>query len=325
MLHQWLQAADQTGNLVLIVLFDFRKAFDLLDHNQLILKLKSLDLSPQIANWIIDFLINRKQRVKLNNGCFSDWSNVRSGVPQGTKLGPWLYILMINDLTTPTTTSCESMWKYVDDTTLSETISKKDQSRIQESVDAVQAWAISNMAELNEEKCKELRIDFSREPTENTSLHPIFINHNEIEVVSYAKTLGLTVSNDFKWKMHIDNIISKASKRLHLITQLKRAQVPVKDLIQIYCACIRSTLEYASPVFHNSLPQYPISDIERIQRRCLRRIFPESSYEEALELANLETLRNRREAACKKLFLQAIMCQHNQHMNVKEYGPLHNT
>ena len=87
--------------------------------------------------------------------------------------------------------------------------------------------------------------------------------------------------------MHIDNIISKASKRLHLITQLKRAQVPVKDLIQIYFACIRSTLEYASPVFHNSLPQYLSSDIERIQRRCPRTIFPESSYEEALELANL--------------------------------------
>ena len=154
MLHQWLQAADQTGNLVRIVLFDFRKAFDMLDHNQLILKLKSLDLSRQIANCIIDFLINRKQRVKLNNGCFSVWSNDRSGVPQGTKLGPWLYILMINDLTTPTITSCESLWKYVDDPTLSETISKKDQSRIQESVDAVQGWEISNMAELNQEKCK---------------------------------------------------------------------------------------------------------------------------------------------------------------------------
>ena len=80
--------------------------------------------------------------------------NVRSGVPQGTKLGAWLYIFMINDLTTPTITSCESLWKYVDDTTLYETISKKDQSRIQESVDAVQVWAISNMAELNQEKCK---------------------------------------------------------------------------------------------------------------------------------------------------------------------------
>jgi hypothetical protein len=80
MLHQWLQAPDQTGNLVHIVLFDFRKAFDLLDHNQLILKLKSLDLSPQIANWIVDFLINWKQRVKLNmfaQGCHKEQSSAR--------------------------------------------------------------------------------------------------------------------------------------------------------------------------------------------------------------------------------------------------------
>ena len=61
-------------------------------------------------------------------------------------------------------------------------------------------------------------MDFSREPTESTCLHPIFINHKEIDVVSYAKTLGIPVSNDFKWKMHIDNIISKDSQCLHLIT-----------------------------------------------------------------------------------------------------------
>ena len=84
----------------------------------------------------------------------------------------------------------------------------------------------------------------------------------------------------------------------------KKSASSCQNLIQIYCACIRSTLEYASPVFQNTLPQYLSSVIERIQRRCLRRIFPESSYEEPLELANLETLRNRREAACKKLFLQ---------------------
>jgi hypothetical protein len=111
------------------------------------------------------------------------------------------------------------------------------------------------MAELNEEKCKELKSTSHENQLKIPgALHPILVNHKEIEVVSFAKTLGLTVSNDFKWKMHIDNI-PKASKRLHLITQLKRAQVLVKDLIQIYCACICSTLEYASPVFHNSLPQ----------------------------------------------------------------------
>jgi hypothetical protein len=101
--------------------------------------------------------------------------------------------------------------------------------------------------------------------------------------------------------------------------QLKRAQVPVKDLIQIYCAGIRATLEYASPVFHNTPPQYLSSDIERIQRRCLRRIFPQSSYEEALELANVETLRNRREAGVKNFsFNHTRIPSTNRHQMIPE-------
>ena len=95
MMHKWLLATDKPGNTIRTVLFDFRKAFDLLDHNRLITKLKSLDLPSSTINWIIDFLIDRKQRVKLTSNCYSEWGQVRSGVPQGTKLGPWLYILML--------------------------------------------------------------------------------------------------------------------------------------------------------------------------------------------------------------------------------------
>ena len=90
MMHRWLQATDQPGNLVRTVLFDFRKAFDLIDHRQLSDKIKQLNLPPSTINWLLDLLTGRLQRVKLTNNCFSRWSEVRTSVSQGTKLGPWL-------------------------------------------------------------------------------------------------------------------------------------------------------------------------------------------------------------------------------------------
>ena len=99
-MHRWLQATDQPGNLVRTVLFDFRKAFDLIDYRRLSDKIKQLNLPPSTINWLLDVLTGRVQRVKLTNNCFSRWSEIRAGVPQGTKLGPWLYVLMIKDLTT---------------------------------------------------------------------------------------------------------------------------------------------------------------------------------------------------------------------------------
>ncbi|XP_028394410.1 uncharacterized protein LOC114518590 [Dendronephthya gigantea] len=150
MIHRWAQATDQPGNLVRTVLFDFRKAFDLIDHKRLSAKIRQLNLPPYTINWILDFLTGRMQRVKLRNNCFSQWSEISAGVPQGTKLGPWLYVLMINDLTT----SHSDPWKFVNDTTISEILKKGQRSTIQLDVDDVQNWTITNLAELNEDKSK---------------------------------------------------------------------------------------------------------------------------------------------------------------------------
>ena len=95
-----------------------------------------------------------------------------------------------------------------------------------------------------------------------------------LEVVDSAKILGLTVSNNLKWNNHIDQITSKARKRLYFLSQLKRARVGTKELVLFFTTCIRPILEYASPVFHNGLTNYLSQDLERIQKRALRIILP---------------------------------------------------
>ncbi len=127
-------------------MFDFRKAFDLIDHRLLVQKLKTYDLPPWTIDWITDFITCRKQRVKLNRDCYSDWELVPAGVPQGTILGPWLFIIMVNDIEI---TSSDN-WKYVDDTTISEYVNKGEMSNIQSEVDEFTAQAQANKFQFNE-------------------------------------------------------------------------------------------------------------------------------------------------------------------------------
>ena len=108
MVHTWAQATDGTGSAVRVVLLDYRKAFDLVDHSILAAKILELRIPRRIARWVCDFLTDRRQRVKLSNDCFSEWGAVPSGVPQGTKLGRWLFVPMIND----PRPSASVTWKY---------------------------------------------------------------------------------------------------------------------------------------------------------------------------------------------------------------------
>ena len=216
MFHHWLRATctDGTGSTVRTALLDFRKAFDLVDHHILVGKLLSLGVKPTVVNWVTDFLRNRQQRVKLS-GVFSDWLDIPAGVPQGTCLGPWLFIAMINDLRLPEEFL---MWKFANDTTVSEVVPTSELSTLQQAADYIHDWSQENHLQLNPTKCKEIRTCFKRTPP---SFPGVFIERVEFETVSSAKVLGVTISSDLKWSAHIDSITTKAAKRLYLLRQLQ--------------------------------------------------------------------------------------------------------
>ena len=252
LIHQWSKATDGTSSDVRVLVMDYRKAFDLIDHDHslLITKLKGYSINPCIINWICDFLIDRQQRVKMENDIYSEWKDVVAGVPQGTKLGPWLFLVMINDFEI---SSADGNVIFVDDTTSFEIVKKDKSSLMQSMADETSLWSNDNMFQIQPKKCKEMRISFRKIPEiyEN-----ITITGKTIDVVRSVKILGVTLQSNLKRDEHINNIFKKASKRIYLLYQLKRAKVSSNELVNFYVKCIRSMLLYSCQVFHFNLPEF---------------------------------------------------------------------
>ena len=117
--------------------------------------------------------------------------------------------------------------------------------------------------------------------------------------VSCFKLLGVHISDDLTWAAHCDAIINKANGRLYALRALKKCGQSMQDLTAVYCSLIRSVLEYDCVVFAN-LPQYLSNALESIQKHALGMIPPSASYDQALSILGLTSLRDRRDAACKR-------------------------
>ena len=130
------------------------------------------------------------------------------------------------------------------------TESKEGEGHAQSIADCVIEWSRENRVHLKSDKCKEHRISFSKRPV---FFDPIVIEGKELEVVGSVKLLGLNIASDLTWNSHILEVIKKASKRLYFLVLLKRARVPLQDLVLFYTSCVRSVTEYVIPAFYNAL------------------------------------------------------------------------
>ena len=301
--HSWLLALEAPKSAIRILFLDFRKAFDLVDHNILMEKVVQLGLPDILIGWVASFLHGRQQRVKMSSSIQSEWSAVSAGVPQGTLLGPIAFLLHINSLQT----SCRNV-KYVDDTTVWESCASDGcDSRLQSAANEVVQWTRENHMQLNVDKTKEMVICMAKQ---GHCLPSLSLLDQPVGRVDTFKILGITVNNKLTWTDHIKNITKKAAKRLYLLCLLKRAGLSSVELQNIYTAMIRSVLEYGCEIWHPGLTKELGDELEHIQKRALRIAYPHLSYRESLSVSGLPDLRIRRENICRKFFQKVSHSSH---------------
>ena len=235
--NTFCRALDE-GKEVRAIFFDISKAFDRVWHKGLLFKLQSVGISGSLLEWFADYHFERKQRVVLP-GVSSDWSALEAGVPQGSILGPLLFLVYINDIVEDISSTIRL---FADDTSLYLIVDSPLEAAmtLNRDVSRVYAWAKKWLVTFNPDKSEALLI--SRKY--NRPYHPpICMNGQPISEVNSHKHLGIILSNDCTWHAHFELIKAKAWSRINVMRKLK-FQLDRKSLQIIYFSFIRPLLEY---------------------------------------------------------------------------------
>lgn len=259
----------ETNAYVRCLLIDFSKAFDVIDHNILMQKLKKLCLPVNIYNWIVSFLSNRLQSVRYK-GVTSDYCNINRGVIQGSGLGPTLFSIMISDLNPMSIINI--LCKYADDVNL---LSPENTDvSIDMEFQQICQWALDNKMIINRQKTKE--IVFHRPNPRNFIDPPNILL--DIERVKSVRLLGITLTDNLKFDVHVKNILSQCSQRLYILKQVKGQGLPVNKLNEVFVALIVSKFRYALPAWGGFVSAGLIDQINGFFRRSFKYKFCNNIY-----------------------------------------------
>ena len=274
------------------ILLDFSKAFDKVAHSRLLLKLENYGVRGNLLKWVQDFLSGRTQQVVLEGSC-SDTTPVTSGVPQGSVLGPLLFLAFINDL--PSRVKSRT-GMFADDCLLYRTIKgQADAHALQKDLDSLQDWEKEWQMEFNADKCEVIRITSKKNPI----IYSYRIHQTALRTTNQAKYLGVTITPELSWKCHIDNITKKANSTMAFLRRnIRSSQRDAKA--KAYKTYVRPIVEYAASVWSPAIDSH-IKQLEMVQRRAARFVCSDytrqSSVSEMISSLGWDTLQQRRDNA----------------------------
>ena len=291
----WSRALDQ-GLEVCVVFFDISKAFDTVPHLLLLQKFNELGINPYLLRWLRSYLINRSQFVAVD-GSDSQTLPVISGVPQGSVLGPLMFICYINDVASVVSPGSD-ISLFADDIALYRIIrSSSDYLELQTDIDSITTCIESKYLKFNASKCKYMLV--SRRRLSPSTPTPLNINGCVLTKVTSYKYLGVTITSNLSWSPHIDNICSKARRLVGMLYRHFYTNSSPQTLLKLYLSFIRPRLEYSSAVWNPHLKK-DIEAIENVQkfavRVCLKSF--DMDYADLLRNAAVSPLQLRRQQAC---------------------------
>ena len=292
-IDNWMKNLDE-GKSSDAIYLDLQKAFDKVPHKRLITKLEGYGIKGNLLNWINDFLSSRQQYVKVGQDA-SNMAPVYSGVPQGSVLGPTLFIYYINDMPD----ILNSLIKiFADDTKIYASVdSISGKEELQDSIDRLQKWSEDWQIKFNSTKCKVLHIG------KNNPKYEYFMNGMKLEETTAEKDLGVVVDSNLTFDVHVNETVKKANRLCGMINTYVHLKKPF-IMAPLFKTLVRPILEYGNCVWNSNLRKH-VDLVEGVQRRYTKRIIGLSNLEyyqrlEKLKLPSLEFRRLRGD--CIELF-----------------------
>ena len=269
-----------------MIFLDLKKAFDTVPHEELLFKLWNIGITGPLWYWFKSYLANRLHFVSVDNNS-STLLPVLSGVPQGSILGPVLFLVYINDL--PEQINYASCYLFADDTKLIKSIRGINDSLLMQSdVDSLHRWCEQWKLKLNASKCQTLTVSLSKHHRNHQCQH-YSIDGANLDSTNSQRDLGVLVKCDLSWTDHLNQICGRGYRSLNMI---RRTIPPGATIIlkkQLYISLVRSHLTYCSQLWRPRMVK-DILSVERVQRKATKYVLSDYSNDYKLRLQSLHML-----------------------------------